>query len=445
MQVEFSTHPVVFKYIMSRVNAGYGVRRASLNMIVVGLGFVVTRAFAFIVGILVARFSGVLSFGHFTLFTTVFVLASELPNAIDITYIRFSNSRSTNSLMKSYLAINFLVKNLYMGVLIISSIVLWLIASIRLNGESADSLKMVSLACAAGGIYSVFLSVIARYLQQHAYGAVSVLRPLFNFTVLLALAGIVINRGNIDVTLLAKAYVFIGVVFFIVGVRFLYNHMDFEKHNILTLYMKYIQVAGVLVISTLLSLLANRLDVFFLTAYLSTKDLGYYGAALRIIVFVSLVTSMTTTVLTPKAPLAWEGGDEKKKYFTLAAYYFVLQLVVAIALVVGMGPIMNVLFGNNYIGVIFSAKILVMQVLFTALGIPFQLIIQCSSHPRYMLYINIIRLFFGSIILYLLVPEHGVVGAAVGVSLTSLLTVICTIGVSMMLMARVKKSDLVGG
>jgi O-antigen/teichoic acid export membrane protein len=413
-------------------------------VVVVGLGFVATRLLTFVVGVVIARYSGVSSFGQFTLFTTVFVLVTELPNAIDITYIRFASASDARHTPGSYLTANILMKLLYMCILGAAALALLAFMSAGLAGESAESLLMIAWACAAGGIYSISLSLIARHLQRHAYGAVSILRPLFGLVILIIVLWIAFTRGEIDVTDLVKKYMITAIPFSALAVALLWRHMDFAARELIMAFRQYAIVASTLVVSSFMSLLANRLDVFFLTTYLTSEELGYYGAALRIIVFVSLLTSITTTILTPKAPLAWEGGASRKRYFIQSTYYFALQLLVAICLVVAMRPLVGTLFGEDYIGIVFAASLLVAQVLFTALGLPFQLIIQCSSRPRYMLYINIVRLLLGAVVLYFMVPSYGVVGAATGAALTSFLIAICTIMISMLLMSRSPVSGLTG-
>jgi O-antigen/teichoic acid export membrane protein len=184
----------------------------------------------------------------------------------------------------------------------------------------------------------------------------------------------------------------------------------------------------------MLSLVANRLDVFFITGHLSIDELGYYGAALRLMTFVSLITSVTTTILTPKAPLAWADKTARSSYFLQATFYFVVQAFAALCLFVLMDLVVSALFGQQYTSVGRAADVLLLQVLFAALGLPFQLLIQCSTRPQYMVFINILRLVVGVLVLSALVPAYGVVGAAVGVTATSLLLLICVAGLSAVLL-----------
>ena len=420
---------------MDKVRKGLvALKVASSQMLVIGLGFAVARVLAFTIGVIIARTAGVSTFGEFTLFITVYVIVTELPNAIDITYIRFANSPERVFSLQQYLSVNLVMKAGYLVILMLLALLLSGISDIR-GERTGDSLNVVAQAMAAGGIFSVFLSLVAYYQRTHDFVKVALLRALPNFLVIAAVGCFVVFK-RVTLDEIVYAYFGAGLLLVIGAIFILRGSMVRINAALYPVFGEYWRICTLLLLSTMLSLVANRLDVFFINGHLDSSDLGYYGAALRLTVLVSLITSVTTTALTPRAPAAWSNESARRMFFAQALFYFLVQASVAVLVYLFMEDVVTVLFGAEYSPVAPVADILLLQVLFAALVLPFQLLIQCSDKPAYMVIINVLRLVLGMILLAVLVPMHGVLGAAVSVALTSLFMLICAASISRMLLSR---------
>jgi|GEM_PF-4842893 len=411
------------------------VRRA----VEVGIGIVAVRLLAFVLSAFIARVSGAETFGEYTLFITLFIIASEIPVALDTTYIRavprLKHQRDTQYMLASAVA----SKLLYVAIVIILVMLFGGMLADAVLGKP-QSVNTIKLAIICGAIYSVFTGLVAFYQQRQVYILVSFLRPVLNALILATLFLMTWWYAKPDIQLITGVYICVVVFLAVSALLWLFfRYLSIDFSRIAGDTRRFIRVGLVLIISSGVSIISNRLDVIFLSSELAYEQLALYGVGLRMSVLVAFVTGIITTILVPQASHVMGDPARLKHYLKLAALYLGFQILAAIVTIYFVDNFILILFGDAYSNAAGVTILLILQVLLTSCGLPFQALIQTGNAPQLMLGIALLRLVLSYAALAVLVPDYGLLGAGYAVVLTSL-------GVSVLVMVLAlrqhKKSHL---
>ncbi len=362
-------------------------------------------------GILIARIAGAGSIGDYTLFMSVFVIASESTLVIDTTLIKFCSRQFVNK--NEILKCAFLTKFIYsiLFVLILSGFVLLFLDS------DSEYRKLIICACISGCLFSFFLIEIAFNQLNSDYFKVSVLQFACQFFCFLFIA-LGLFLGLYGIKYLTALYLMMGTVFSLFSI---WRHIDSLKSKISgALFKNFLSTSLILISAAIVNQVSNRLDVFFISGLLDKAELGYYGAALRTTSIMSLFTAATRVILVPNAPDAVINLKKRKKYLMMAMKILMIQLVLLITVVIFAKDLIMLLFGEQYIDSVSVLRILVFQVILGSAVVPFQSLIQVGPRPKATLIINIKKMFIGIVCYVTLIPFLGLSGAAMVGILTNL-------------------------
>jgi O-antigen/teichoic acid export membrane protein len=389
----------------------HGAWARSLDMAVVVGGIGLARILAFVTAVLVARFAGAATFGEYSLFTTVFVLVSEMPAALDTAYIRNAGSSSDKSTESEHLVVLLLAKTIFMLVFcFIGFLSADFIAKYFLKKEQAASI--VHYGITSGAIYCISTTFISLYQRRRNFFIMSLLRVIPNMFVVLFIVLAVYIRGNITQKLIGIIYLSVAL-FFALGTAILLSNKISSYYRISVRRMpEFYKIGGTLVASNALVNFTSRLDVFYLTPFLAFHELGIYGAAVRYSVIAGIITATITTIMLPKAPFAINDRNRFDKYILEAGGYILLQSVLVVMLIAFMDPIIKLIFGKVYLAMKTLAVFLLVQVLVVAIGVPFQSLLQCGKNVKIVLYLSVARLLVAIGLLYVMVPAYGATGGA---------------------------------
>lgn len=266
----------------------------------------------------------------------------------------------------------------------------------------------------------MYMLIPAMAQQRRDYWTVARLKPIYNLAVLGLISILLIYGMALDIGAIYKVYILVGLVLGLWSIMVTYRGQVFEKTSMKHV-RSYLAASSVLLVSTALTMVGNRLDVFFLGHYLNFEQLGVYGVALRISIIISVMTAVMSIVMIPRATEAAADSEKFKRYMALGGFYAGIQLVFGVILLLLVGPLIHVMFGAEYSHAVLPASILIGQVLATSIGIPFQSLLQCGGRPSRMVYIALIRIILTVPLLQWLIPRYAVVGAALAVTTTTLL------------------------
>jgi O-antigen/teichoic acid export membrane protein len=138
--------------------------------------------------------------------------------------------------------------------------------------------------------------------------------------------------------------------------------------------------------------LFDRMDLFFITRYLSPSDVGIYAAGVQVVLILSATTGALNNVLVPKAVLSLKSRDSLRAYIRESAVP-VLMIVAVILILMAASPM-----------------------LIKGLYLPFSYIFYAFERPSVRFYLEFGKLVMGVSLLYFMVPRYGIMGAALAVA-----------------------------
>lgn len=376
----------------------------------VALGVMATRLAAFGISLAVARLADPGVFGAFTLFMSLYVLASELPTALDTTFIRFANDPAYADAPGVFVKLLLISKIAYGITIACAGLFLAdVLAEEVFNKPGA--VDAVRYALVSGTLVAVFYALLALYQRNRRFGVQALIRPLPN---LLVLAVVVFGEGVRTAGLRSLLYTYVTVsalAAFAAGGQLIASVRN-GGSKLPGIWRRYVSHAAVLGGASALNLFLSQLDAFFVAAYLSMEDLGLYGAALRIYALLGIVITVLTTILVPEAPDALRRPEIMRHYRSTAGIFLAASLAMSAMLAVAMGGVLEFAFGAEYRGAETVANLLLLKVLAGIAGVPFQVLLQCGTKPSLFLFIVLARLIVSWMLLAFLVPAYGGLGAA---------------------------------
>jgi PST family polysaccharide transporter len=163
-------------------------------------------------------------------------------------------------------------------------------------------------------------------------------------------------------------------------------------------------------------MVTQRLDLFLVAGFGSLTAVGEYGAALRVVTTVSLMTGTLAPLLLPRAAKTRGEHDLVRDYLkhasaltgAIGCLLTVLWLAAPIAV--------RLLFGPGYADAARLARIILVGTFAIALYTPLSQLFMRDDAPRKMLYLSVIRLAVIAGVGAFAVPRIGAAGAAAAVA-----------------------------
>lgn len=171
-------------------------------------------------------------------------------------------------------------------------------------------------------------------------------------------------------------------------------------------------------ISNVVTFLYYRINIFIISYFLGSKDVGYYSTCLVVIEFIWLLSSTMSSITYPmfSNPAV---GDMRKKMIPIITRIILLLTAIATFSFYGLSNfLIPLLFGENFLmikplllilapGVILCGTSKIISADFTALG-----------KPRINIYLNTITLIITIITNFIFIPRLGLNGAALATTIS---------------------------
>lgn len=406
------------------------IRANVSSLALVTSGFAVTRLLAFGTGVIIARIAGAATFGEFTLFVTVFTIVFTLGETLDTTFMRLASSPGAERDEITHHVVHIFAKIFYASCICIAG---WVFAPILadLIIHKADSTPLIRAAVFAGGLVSIYNSIIGFYRRRQRFLTVAVLLPALNFIVFVVLVGVMLAGFQLNtdtlslIYMLAAAGLSAGALIRLIVIWVSYS--GGLKSGLVNFY----RTAAPLMGAASLELIAVRLDVFFLASYVAYAELGHYGVALRIGAILAILTAAIRSVIVPKAASAIHDPFRLKRYMGVSAFYLAVFTIFAGILANFINPVIALLFGEEYLDISMVALLLVIQASLVTYAIPFNSMIQCGRNPGYLAYISAGRLVVTAFLLAALVPQYGLLGGAYATVISSVISLAAMLAVAL--------------
>ncbi len=179
--------------------------------------------------------------------------------------------------------------------------------------------------------------------------------------------------------------------------------------------------------ASIFAILSDRLEVFFLNQFHSPETVADYGTALQLFSGFIIILATFNSIIYPK--LSRLADSEEFPIFLKKAV--LLGALIAICLLPGIllaEPILNLLFGAKYSNSISVFKILYPNFLLQLVFAPLGTALFALGQPRMLAGLALLRLIFGAMFDYLIIPDSGANGAAVSMFLGQIVSWLILVG-----------------
>ena len=394
-------------------NAGFGA-----------LGMFFMTAMAFVSNIVITRNLGVELYGIFVLVTNVFnfvVLISQLgfENAI-IRFVPFYLGKEKDDKVKGTILFGFRVLLLLsIMVLILSQLIAPFIAERIFNRPEIIPLLRILLFSIPFSILAIvsYASLNGLKLIKFQVIAANILNPIIFFILvvicfwlgysLVGLIWVMLIMGPIN---LALAYYFLNKKYFK------------TKRNIKPKVEKkeVFQFAIPLYFNQFLNNAIKFIPIFIMGVFLTNKDIGIFNVAFKIAMIVSISLGAFKLIFAPTISSLFAKNNKQlinQLYKTITKWMLTIASVILVIIILFAETILSI-FGAEFLtGINILLILMIGELINVAVGLVGNIIIM-SGRPKIALYNSGITFIMITILCYLLIPEYGIIGAALAYTIT---------------------------
>lgn len=381
--------------------------------------FIVT-GLAFILVPVATRYLGLENFGIYTLATTIgfFVnLVADLGISTILTREISKRPKLASKFFSRVLSTKLVLTVVAIGLLLIALKFLH-------YPEKHTKVILVFAVSAVLGSFSTAAFGVFRGLERMQYEAIGVSLDKF-ISVFIGIGLLVLGFGLQE---FIWSFVISGIFLFIYSFSILYKKFisfELKWHGRQSRIILWISIY--LGVSAFLSMAYNYLDIIMLSKMVSDKDIGYYGAAYRVLAVTRIFPMILVTAFLPQ--LSAHHADKKKlsEFFTEGVgYLFLIIFPLVPAVVVLAKPIMyficgadfmtggDALLGSN------ALRILAFAIAAQILNIFFVPLYVATNYQKKIVHFQIVGLVVNIGLNLVLIPFYSIVGAALATVATEL-------------------------
>jgi O-antigen/teichoic acid export membrane protein len=381
--------------------------------VVVGNGF--ARGLTLLNSMAVARVLGPEDFGKFSLFYVASVLAWQMPQGFDTTYVRFARGCSDRGAKQEYLKASIAGKAAYVLVALLIAVAgLAIRDAVTASSESYGSLLLSGIV--SGCALSFNGSVTVVFQEREQFGRYSLMNNLTSGAFSLALLALWLWPGAFAISNILSAYIAVSIVIGTVSLAVVLaktgGWSGFRRERFFEVVSFGKWIFGV----TILYYLFQRCDVLLLARLLPYGNVGVYSTAAQLAMLVSLLTGSVGAVFMPKAMEATKSRDGLRAYVRAAALPVAAVLFGILALMAFAGPLLTLAFGEQYAAAVPILRILLLGWVFSTIYIPFSYMFYGLDEPQLRFALEAVKLTLVLVALIFLIPWLGPTGAAWGVT-----------------------------
>lgn len=366
--------------------------------------------------IFLARFLGPSDFGILTIALTTLVLIGDIADlGTNTGVIRFVSSNLSENTEKAYI---FLKLSLEIKLIawLVSLIALFFLApflatSIFHKSELIFPLRLSAVGVGGALLFSFATSALQAYQKYFAWSVVNILTNFIRlFLIFLMGSVLMLNLNNsllIYITL--PFFGFFLTLFILPTKKILLSKNDLNAAKELFKYNMPVALF------TLIAAFSSRLDIYLNAALLSSKDVGIYGAASQMVVFMPQLVSALGLVSSPKFA-SFQSNKQMLEYFKKFQLLISGLLVVGILLMPILILLIPVSFGANYQAAVYPFIFLFLAQLIFLFSIPVHhTVIFYFGRPDVFIWVSLGNLLIVGGLGYLMVSYFGITGAAITV------------------------------
>lgn len=379
-------------------------------------GTLVNGLFALGFYILAARFLGPTSFGLVTFMIVVTTLLADLGSlGTDTGIIRFLGKHSKDlDSQKKIMKLSLETKAVVWVLLFtVGFFIAPFIANVILSKPEVSPFLRISLLGVGAVMFFSFVSNALQGLQRYSeWSLLNVSSNLFRLLLLVAL----FLTGLLTSVNISILYIGAPLLFFIIGLFLLPNFLGVKGEE--KMRGEFFQYNKWIAVLSILATITSRVDLLYITKFLSVKDLGVYGLASQLVSVIPQIIFAIAASAAPKLSGMSSRVEAKAYLRKLQFLSFGVALVILFAAPIGF-YILSLFFGKEYSNSFVPFMILTLANIIFLISLPsHQAIFYYFAKPKVFAIINSGNLVLTLILGLYLVPTFGLVGAA-GLSLCS--------------------------
>ncbi|MBN2372876.1 oligosaccharide flippase family protein [bacterium] len=400
-----------------------GIGHLSKNAGISGLGDLIAMAFAFLTSILITRVVGAEIYGVFLLGNTVIsvmmIFALFGMNSGVVRYVARYNADNDTARIKGTIISAFMITlTLSIFFSIVSFIFAKVIATSIFNNDNVTiAIRLIALSMPFLAINNISASALQGFHAIKEYVFIEhVLKYVVNFVFL-----IILFLFGLRLMGLLLANVIDSILITCIAFLILMKTFPFMDKNIKGIFQirELISFSWPLFFTRCLSFFMHWTDILMLGFFLTPKEVGIYGVVHKFMPFIVMPLKSFNVVFAPLISDMHTKGDIKmlESHFKLITkWVFTICFPVSILLVLFSGSMMRI-FGNEFLlGSVPLIIITLGELVDTATGSCGYIIVM-TGRSRLSLFNSIASSVVNVLLNYLLIPKHGMTGAALATAI----------------------------
>jgi len=400
---------------MARTNERNFLAVLSSNAIATGIGFVVN--------IIIARSLPVQAYG---VFGTLAVILSMLPMILDMglgtAIVRFACVEDDDSRAVILNSVNLFKFCAGLFLTLLSIACAKPLSNLLFNESTyTSSLRIVFI----GAFFQQLAFTFQSFLQTRPTLTLYTSFNLLPAAVKLLLFATAVTFGVVTLKLAMVFFSICSLVAFVWGI-FLFRErlrLQFDRDLLkkLLLFSRWVAV------STILSVVLTRVDIFMLNKLADKLQLGYYYAAFQLAFVFPIITMSLTNTLLPKVS-ALSTVKQQREYVRRIVRFAPLVAVGYVLVAEAAQWLLPLCFGARYQQAVMPFICLLSVFMLGMIITPLGMIVYPLNKPHLHVYLFGVQIAVNIAVDYLMIPGYGAVGAAMGTVAAKLLgaLMICT-------------------
>ncbi len=398
---------------------------------VVFAGNIISTVLSIVATILIARNLGPVNYGVLAIYLSIYTTILGLTDfGLGTTAVKLissnleKNPHKANTFMKMIIAME-----LVAGV-VVALVGLIFSASIAnaLGGEHLlFPVRMAFLAsvfASTGAFIGPFLTAHQQFFKNAAFGALTSLFKTLGVVALFMVMALNLNNVIIFYTCINIIAFFIGLL--IVPKGYMEKTTKTENKKA---FKEIFHFSKWILLSYFASVIASRLDVFLLSSFKGSEEVGLYAAAQQLAQIMPLFIGAISTVLLPRVSKM----KTKKEFKSYAKKVLLGSIAIDLALIpvlVFADVLVQLIFGAKFDGSIVLFKILLVGFMCAVVVNPISLIFYAKNKPKILTGINYATLVITVALNLILIPRFGATGAAIGFLISNVISMLIIIPIS---------------
>jgi O-antigen/teichoic acid export membrane protein len=393
------------------------LRKIVTQFLKVATGTTLARGIALANTVIIARMLTPSGYGVFAIFYSIMMLAWLFPQAFDGMFVSLAKKTNDLKLKNEYLKNAIVLKTAYSVLLLILAYPLALLIGKYVFNRND---LVIPIICAfVGGSFIAYLKTIASiYQEAEKYGRFAAMHAIYTFGVLLGLIAFVVSQFEFTLNRILALYLCVSVAIGLVSIGILINKtgkvLEFKRD---TLFLSF-REGKWLFFSVVTYCIFERMDILFLPMFVSNEKIGEYAVAAQLISVIGLATGSMASIFLPKASLAI-ATKEAFSNFKKESAYGIIIIEIGIMLFFALAPfVVTTLYGSQYYYATKILRILLIGLMGSVPVIPFMFVFLALEETKTRFILELLKLLIGAVLLRLMIPAYGSVGAAYSIAVT---------------------------